>query len=194
MAGTGLASASNILEAACFPNRPSSIALSVTGAHIFDIELRNCRLHGEDAKLSWSTVFKFLFLLVLPAGPLAAAEKIAWIYDLDAGLAAAKKENKPVMIDFMADWCAPCKQMDKTTFSHASILRKSQSFIPVRIDIEKQRQVAARYKALARAYGGIGIPNMLFLTGDGKELKHIVGFQEPGQLLAVMNAVLRSNK
>jgi thiol:disulfide interchange protein len=125
------------------------------------------------------------------ATPSSSADKIAWIYNMDAGLAAATRENKPVMIDFMADWCAPCKEMERTTFSNAAVILKANSFIPVRIDIEKQRQVAAKYNALARAYGGMGIPNMLFLKSDGKKIKHVIGYYGPEQLLSLMNSVLK---
>jgi thiol:disulfide interchange protein len=132
----------------------------------------------------------FSFVAALAAG----AEKISWISDLDQGIAAAQKENKPIMIDFMAAWCAPCKEMEDSTFSNASVILKARSFIPVRIDIDKQPQIAAKYNALARAYGGIGVPNMLFMTGGGKEIKHIVGYYDSKQLIAIMNSVLKSLK
>jgi thiol:disulfide interchange protein len=126
--------------------------------------------------------------------PAPCADKISWTNDLDQGLAAAKKENKPLMIDFMASWCEPCKEMEDTTFSNAAVILKAKSFIPVRIDIDKQPKVAAKHKALARAYGGIGIPNMLFMTGNGIKIKHIVGFYDATRLLAVMNSILKSSK
>jgi thiol:disulfide interchange protein len=132
----------------------------------------------------------FLFTFVPVNGK--ENEKIAWLYNLDAGLAAAKKENKPLMVDFMADWCAPCKTMEDSTFSNSAVILKANDFIAVRIDIEKQREVAARYNALARAYGGVGIPNILFLSPEGTKLKHIVGLHTARQLLKVMDAVLKT--
>jgi thiol:disulfide interchange protein len=142
-------------------------------------------------------IFKILFFVLLfghLVAPVFGGDKIVWMDNLDQGLAAAKKENKPLMIDFMAGWCAPCKEMEETTFRKPAVILKAKSFIPVRIDIDKQPQVAAKYKALARAYGGIGIPNMLFLTGDGKKIKQIVGFCTAAELLATMNSVLKSSK
>lgn len=119
---------------------------------------------------------------------------IAWTYDVDKGLAQAKKDGKPVMIDFMAEWCPPCRAMEDSTFGDSAVVRKASAFVPVRIDIDKQRDVAAKYGALARKYGGIGIPNILFLSAGGEKLKHIVGYYGPKQLVAAMDSALAPPK
>lgn len=120
--------------------------------------------------------------------------EIRWTYDVDKGLAQAKKQGKPVMIDFMAVWCPPCKAMEDSTFSDRAVVEKASAFVPVRIDIDKQREVAAKYGALARKYGGIGIPNILFLSVDGRKLKHVVGYYGPRALVAAMDSALAASK
>jgi thioredoxin:protein disulfide reductase len=144
-----------------------------------------------------ATIF-FISILALPAinGPSRkswAQEKsdgIKWTYNLAEARAKANKERKPLMIHFTAVWCGPCQEMKKKAFSDARIIKRSGAFIPVRIDIDEQHEVAAKYNALARKYGGIGVPNILFLASNGAKLKHIVGYQSPEQLLAAMDAVL----
>ncbi|MGD1047664.1 MAG: thioredoxin family protein [Candidatus Krumholzibacteriaceae bacterium] len=147
-----------------------------------------------------------LFMLVVFVSTLAGAgyaglpfthkkhSGIAWGYNLDEGLAKAKKESKPVMVDFMAVWCPPCKAMEDSTFSDAAVIGKSAAFVPVRIDIDKQHAVAAKCNGLARKYGGIGIPNILFMAPDGTALKHIVGYYSPKQLIAAMDSALAAPK
>ena len=115
---------------------------------------------------------------------------IKWGNNLDSAFALASNSNKLIMIDFMAEWCPPCKKMDKTTFSNTNIVKKSNEFIPVRIDVDKQKHIAEEYNGNARKYGGIGIPNILFLDQDKKIIRHIVGFHDVDQLMGIMDSVL----
>ena len=115
---------------------------------------------------------------------------IEWETDIDAALAAAKELRKPVMIDFMATWCPPCHAMEDSTFSAPEVIRKSKAFVTVRIDVDEQREVAIAYDGNARKYGGVGIPNILFLDADGGKLKHVVGYQGPDQFVSVIDTVL----
>ena len=114
---------------------------------------------------------------------------IKWGNNLDSALAIASNSNKLIMIDFMAEWCPPCKEMDKITFSNTNIIKKSNEFIPVRIDVDKQKDIAEEYNGNARKYGGIGIPNILFLDKEKNVIRHIVGFHNSDKLVAVMDSV-----
>ena len=115
---------------------------------------------------------------------------IKWGNNLDSAFAIASKSNKLIMIDFMAEWCPPCKEMDKITFSNTNIIKKSNEFIPVRIDIDKQKDIAEEYNGNARKYGGIGIPNILFLDKEKNIIRQIVGFHNVDQLMGVMDSIL----
>ena len=117
-------------------------------------------------------------------------QNIQWIENIDQGLAMAAEQNKPIMIDFMATWCPPCKKMEDSTFSNPDVIKKAHFFIPIRIDVDKQEGVANKYESNASKYGGIGIPNILFLDTDGKEIKHPVGYKNPTLFLAIMDSVL----
>ena len=115
---------------------------------------------------------------------------IKWGNNLDSAFTIASNSNKFIMIDFMAEWCPPCKEMDKNTFSNKNIIKKSNEFIPVRIDVDKQQNIAEEYNGNARKYGGIGIPNILFLDKEKKIIRHIVGFHDVDQLIGIMDSVL----
>ena len=115
---------------------------------------------------------------------------IKWGDNIDSALTSASNSNKLIMIDFMAEWCPPCKEMDKKIFSNTNIIKKSNEFIPVRIDVDKQQNIAEEYNGNARKYGGIGIPNILFIDKEKKIIRHIVGFHDVDQLMGIMDSVL----
>ena len=119
---------------------------------------------------------------------------IQWVSNLDSALTIASNSNKILMIDFMAEWCPPCQKMDKETFINVNIIKKSNEFIPVRIDIEKQQDVANEYNGNARKYGGIGIPNILFMDKEKKVIHQIVGFHDVEKLTEVMDSILMQYK
>lgn len=131
----------------------------------------------------------FILILIVGCGG-EEADEIEWREDITAALILAKEAGKPVMIDFTATWCPPCHAMEDSTFSDPAVIGKSAAFIPVRIDVDEQREVAVQYDGNARKYGGVGIPNILFMTGDGTKLKHIIGYHGPGALISVMDSVL----
>ena len=97
--------------------------------------------------------------------------EIQWGNDLDSALTIASNPNKIIMIDFMAEWCPPCQKMDNETFSDENIIKKSNEFIPIRIDVDKQQDIAKEYNGNARKYGGAGIPNILFLDKNKNIIK-----------------------
>lgn len=119
---------------------------------------------------------------------------IQWGNNLDSAITQASNSNKIIMIDFMAEWCPPCQDMDKNTFSNINIINKSNDFIPVRIDIDKQQNIAEEYNGNARKYGGIGIPNILFLDKAKNVINHIIGIHNVDELMGIMDSVLIQNK
>lgn len=115
---------------------------------------------------------------------------IPWMVQLDSALVVARESGKPMMIDFMATWCPPCRAMEDSTFHRKDVVGKAEAFVPVRIDVDQQPDVANAYGGNAQKYGGIGIPNMLFLTSEGERICQIVGYHSPEALIAVMDSVI----
>ena len=113
-----------------------------------------------------------------------------WGDNLELALNQASDSDKIVMIDFMAQWCPPCKKMDQETFSDQSVIKKLNEFILLKIDVDIQQDVAKKYNGNARKYGGMGIPNILFLDKEKNIVHRIVGFHDAGQLISVMDSVL----
>jgi thiol:disulfide interchange protein DsbD len=110
-----------------------------------------------------------------------AGGEIAWLTDLDAALAESKETGRPVMVDFFATWCPPCKMLDAQTYSDSRVIEASKNWIMVRIDVDKN-------KALARQYQISSIPTIVLLQPDGKEVNRTAGFIPPGPMLSMLQA------
>ena len=116
-----------------------------------------------------------------PPRPAAASEsalpfrKIASVEDLDRELAAAKAAGKPAMLDFYADWCVSCKEMEKYTFSVPEVQKDLAGFVLLKADVTANNE--ARPGAVPR-FGVYGPPTTAFFGAHGGECRafRLVGF------------------
>lgn len=104
---------------------------------------------------------------------------IAWRRDLDAAKQEAKQSGKPILVDFFATWCGPCKKMDSQTWNDAEVSKQLDAWIPVKIDVDQHQELAASYKVK-------GVPTLVFLGPDGRLLSTFVGFAGPDEVLGLM--------
>jgi thiol:disulfide interchange protein DsbD len=94
----------------------------------------------------------------------AESVHVAWQSDDAAVLAAAKLSNKPIIVDFTANWCAPCKKMERTTFSDPGVVALSEQFELLQIDGTKGSEALDRLKG---RFGALGFPTVAFVRPDG---------------------------
>ncbi|MDG1934670.1 MAG: thioredoxin family protein [Flavobacteriales bacterium] len=134
-----------------------------------------------------------LILLCLPMVGFGQSQEIIWEENLDSAFNLASLHNKIIMIEFMAEWCPPCKRMEKETFTNERVIKRSSEFIFVKIDVDKHQDIANEYKRNAKKYGGIGIPNIIFMDNDKNVIHQTVGFLNADQLITVINTVLKNN-
>jgi thiol:disulfide interchange protein DsbD len=123
------------------------------------------------------------------AGP-AAVNAIDWRPFSEKALAKASREGKPALIDFYADWCVPCKEMDAQTFADPEVIALSKRFVMLKADLTSFDNPAA--EALRERYRVQGVPTYVFLQSDGEEFSEIrgTGFESKEIFLGKMNKVL----
>ncbi len=107
------------------------------------------------------------------ASATSAAPPIAWMTDHDAALKRAKSEGKPMLIDFGAEWCTACKELEHQTFPDPNVRAEAQRFVALRIDATDDED--ATVNKLKDRYKVVGLPTVIMLDKTGKE---IVRFNE----------------
>lgn len=106
----------------------------------------------------------------------------------EAVLAEAKKSCRPVMIDFFADWCAACKELDQHTYVAKDVRTEAERFVNVKVDGTEDHAVL---EALYERFGIQGLPTVAFVDARGEVLKapRVTGFLPPEKFLAEMQKV-----
>lgn len=123
------------------------------------------------------------------AGEVGSA--IQWFPYSEMMLSQAAQEGKPVFIDFYADWCAPCKELDAKTFSTPEVTGRSKDFIMLKVDLTSTDDPQA--EALRKKYQVKGVPTLVFLKPDGQEIPDLrgTGFETKEVFLDKMNRAIQ---
>lgn len=104
---------------------------------------------------------------------------------LDEALARARSERKLIVLDFHAEWCAPCKGMELTTFADAKVKELLDRCIFVKIDTDQQPELAGRL-------GVVGLPDIRFVSPDGAVIHRLRGFQDAESFAAALTRFIRA--
>ena len=129
---------------------------------------------------------------VLLASSVLLGPGVAWIPYSEEVVRKAVLDQKPVIIDFSAEWCAPCRQMDEKTFHDPRVVeRAARDFVMVRVDLTHSGD-PLRDKVVLQ-YGVRGVPTVLFIGADGRERRElrVAGFIPPEGFLARMAGLSR---
>ena len=113
-------------------------------------------------------------------------ERVGSIAELDSRLARAG--GRYVMLDFYADWCVSCKEMERFTFSDPRVQARLGNAVLLQADVTAN---GPEDIALLKRFGLFGPPGILFFDREGKEVQgvRVIGYLEPERFLRTLDAV-----
>lgn len=134
-------------------------------------------------------IFKIVFsivLVVVSAYWLIPSEKqtIDWHPYTETAVAGVQKAK---IIDFYADWCIPCKELDAMTFSDPRVIAEAKRFNAYKADMTKS--LSDEVSILRNKYNIVGVPTVLVINSKGEEVHRITGFVNSDEFLKIISNV-----
>ena len=122
--------------------------------------------------------------------PALAFETIKSLDDLNRKVAAATAAGKPVMLDFYADWCTSCKEMERYTFSDKSVQSALSNAVLLHADVTANDRVD---QELMHHFNILGPPTIAFYGPDGEERQNfrVVGYMKANDFASLVTRAIR---
>ncbi len=113
-------------------------------------------------------------------------QSVKWEMYLPEKVAMATQNKKLVILDFYADWCIPCHELDRYTYSDSSVIKALEGFEKFKVNLT--RSDTEESEKIMDQFGILGVPTVIFLGPDGQEIKTArqAGFLPPKEFLKIL--------
>ena len=173
---------------------PAIVALAA-GLHLGWIDKTRAGFRAFDWIKTTVGVTAMVFATMLTWNWFTQEPGVTWKMYSDQLLAESKGANRPVIIDFSAEWCTPCRELDAVTFHHPDVVKQAERhFTMIKVDVTQGGNPF--HERLLKQYAVMGVPTVIFLDGKGQERAdlRLVDFLPPDQFLNRMSALMNSNR
>ena len=143
-------------------------------------------------KIKGFRIFKIVFsvlLIVVAVYALIPSNKksIGWQHYKPEIASASLSGSKGMIIDFYADWCIPCKELDANTFSDERVIAITNNFVTLKADMTKS--LSPDVEALRNKYNIVGVPTVIIINNKGKEVQRLTGFVNADEFIKLLKSV-----
>lgn len=134
-------------------------------------------------------IFKYIFSVIILAVAIyfiipSKVEKPNWNVFDETAYQNSLNNNEKIVVDFYAEWCIPCKELDKLTFSNEKVLEEFKNFKLYKVDMTQT--LSAENENLRKKFNIVGMPTVLIINSKGEEVKRVTGFVNAEEFLSYL--------
>jgi len=112
---------------------------------------------------------------------------VTWEHQVELARSRALRENRPMLVDFGAAWCAACKELDKVTFSAPDVATEMSRFVNVKVDATNDDD--PKISATLASFKVVGLPTVVLFDSHGKEAARYNDFVPPDRFLPAIRGI-----
>ncbi len=137
-------------------------------------------------------IFKTVFAIAaigVSVWMLIPSEKNApeWQHYTNEAFEQALNNHEKIVIDFYADWCIPCKELDGITFADPTVVSLMKDFTALKVDMTKS--ASEETEKIRKKFNIVGMPTIIFFDSSGKEVERLTGFVSPEEFAKILKNI-----